>query len=69
MKEINTIQELIHIAEEQTSDDWVGGWFYRGQSIKEWELTPKAYRLPHINYNFESNYYRSEKHSWRLETT
>ena len=67
MKEINTIQELIHISEEQPSDDWVGGWFYRGQSIKEWELTPKAYRFPHINSNFESNYYSWEKQSCRLE--
>lgn len=47
MKEIRNLSEVINIAEELPSDDWVGGWFYRGQSIKSWDLIPKAYREPH----------------------
>ena len=67
MEQINTIQELITISEQQPSDDWVGGWFYRGQSKKEWELTPKAYRIPHIHANFEHNYSMWKKQSCRLD--
>ena len=67
MKYINTIQELISISQEQPSDDWVGGWFYRGQALKEWELTPKAYRIPHIHSDFDIKYAKWKKQSCRLE--
>lgn len=46
MTTITHISEIIKIAEEIPSDDYVGGWFYRGQSKKDWELVPKAFRDP-----------------------
>jgi hypothetical protein len=52
---INSIQALLDIAERLPSDDWVGGWFYRGQADESWGLTPKAYRAPY-NREFEFKY-------------
>lgn len=67
MEQVNTIQELISISEKLPSDDSFGGWFYRGQSIKEWNLIPKAYRVPHINSNFSHNYAMWQKQSSRFK--
>ena len=47
MDEINQVSDLLKIAEELPSDDYVGGWFYRGQSNKDWDLIPKAFRPPY----------------------
>lgn|SRR5574341_47576 len=53
MDKIHHISELIQIAEKLPSDDWVGGWFYRGQSNKEWDLIPKAFRPPYSGDSFD----------------
>lgn len=47
MEKINHISDLIEIAESLPSRDYVGGWFYRGQSDSSWDLEPKAHRFPH----------------------
>jgi hypothetical protein len=47
MDEIRKVEDLISIANKLPSDDYVGGWFYRGQSDYKWELEPKAHRYPH----------------------
>ncbi len=47
MNYIESINDLIAVAEEMPSDDYVGGWFYRGQADESWELEPKAHRSPH----------------------
>lgn len=38
---------MIEIADQLPSDDYVRGWFYRGQADANWELEPKAHRAPH----------------------
>ena len=55
MNTINSIQALLDIAEQLPSDDWVGGWFYRGQADESWKLIPKAYRTPY-NKDFKFKY-------------
>lgn len=47
MKYIESINDLIGVAEEMPSDDHVGGWFYRGQADESWKLEPKAHRPPY----------------------
>ncbi|MDO6421544.1 FRG domain-containing protein [Saccharophagus degradans] len=49
MNQLNSVSELLAIAEANPSDDYVGGWFYRGQSNWEWEPTPKAFRSPYVD--------------------
>tara|TARA_R100000935_G_scaffold56407_1_gene87883 strand:- start:273 stop:959 length:687 start_codon:yes stop_codon:yes gene_type:complete len=49
MDVIHQVSDLLKIAEELPSDDYVGGWFYRGQSDKNWDLAPKAFREPYCN--------------------
>ncbi|MBH0040255.1 FRG domain-containing protein [Pseudoalteromonas sp. SWN166] len=55
MNYINSVTELLELSERLPSDDWCGGWFYRGQADSSWELVPKAYREPHLS-NFEFKY-------------
>ncbi|GAA0668253.1 FRG domain-containing protein [Rheinheimera tangshanensis] len=47
MDKIKTVQELLVVSEKLPSDDWVGGWFYRGQADVSWKLVPKAFRAPY----------------------
>ena len=63
MEVIANISDVLKIAEEIPSDDWVGGWFYRGQSKKEWELVPKAFRPPHTSPGY-TNSFDSKFHMW-----
>lgn len=45
---ITQASHLLKIAEDLPSNDYVGGWFYRGQSNSEWGLEPKAFRAPYL---------------------
>jgi hypothetical protein len=47
VEHITSVQALLDISERLPSDDWVGGWFYRGQADVSWELIPKAFRSPY----------------------
>jgi len=49
MDVISQVSDLLKIAEELPSDDYVGGWFYRGQSDNNWDLIPKAFREPYAS--------------------
>lgn len=55
MEHITSTQELLALSERLPSDDWVGGWFYRGQADLSWKLIPKAYRSPYAK-GFEFKY-------------
>ncbi|MEK2021808.1 FRG domain-containing protein [Vibrio parahaemolyticus] len=55
MEKITSVQELLALSEKLPSDDWVGGWFYRGQADISWQLIPKAFRAPYEN-NFDFKY-------------
>jgi len=55
VEHITSAQELLALSERLPSDDWVGGWFYRGQADLSWELIPKAYRPPYAK-DFEFKY-------------
>lgn len=60
MKKIESVSDLIDVAEKMPSDDHVGGWFYRGQADESWGLEPKAHRYPHnldgsFEFEFEFN--------------
>jgi hypothetical protein len=63
-KIIHHLSDLIKIAEQLPSDDYVGGWFYRGQSDKKWQLEPKANRRPYSEGDsFEFKFKMWLKHS------
>ncbi|MDS1842195.1 FRG domain-containing protein [Vibrio vulnificus] len=47
MKKLESVQDLMAVAADLPSDDYVGGWFYRGQADASWDLEPKAHRFPH----------------------
>ena len=56
MDYITSVKELLDLSEKLPSDDWVGGWFYRGQADVTWELIPKAYREPYSkDFDFKYN--------------
>lgn len=47
MDKLRSVQELLVVAAKLPSDDYVGGWFYRGQADASWEVEPKAHRFPY----------------------
>jgi FRG domain-containing protein len=51
MDKIETVGDLIKIVNKLPSDDYVGGWFYRGQADATWDIEPKAHRTPHNEGN------------------
>lgn len=66
-KEIHSLSDLIEIAEKQPSDDYVGGWFYRGQSDATWELEPKAHRRPYSGgdgFEFKFKMWLKQSHNY-----
>jgi hypothetical protein len=66
-KEIRSLSDLIEIAEKLPSDDYVGGWFYRGQSNAAWELEPKAHRRPYSEgdrFEFKFKMWLKQSHNY-----
>jgi hypothetical protein len=66
-KEIQSLSDLIQIAEALPSDDYVGGWFYRGQSDAAWELEPKAHRRPYSEgdrFEFKFKMWLKQSHNY-----
>ncbi|MDN3639079.1 FRG domain-containing protein [Simiduia curdlanivorans] len=58
---------LLKIAEDLPSDDYVGGWFYRGQSNKDWGLEPKAFRSPYLEgdgFDFKFKMWLKHSHNY-----
>jgi hypothetical protein len=67
MKKIESISELIKISEMLPSNDYVGGWFYRGQSDKNWAVEPKAFRTPYSEgdkFEFKFKMWLKQAHNY-----
>lgn len=67
MDEIRHISELLKIAEEIPSNDYVGGWFYRGQSNNNWDIEPKAHRSPYSDgdkFDFKFKMWLKNSHNY-----
>jgi len=67
VKVIHYLSDLIEIAEKLPSDDYVGGWFYRGQSDKAWQLEPKANRRPYSEggrFEFKFKMWLKQSHNY-----
>ena len=67
MDKIQTVSELVEIADKLPSDDYVGGWFYRGQGDANWELEPKAHRYPHNSdktFDFKFKMWLKQAHKY-----
>lgn len=65
--EIKSLSDLMKIAEKLPSDDYVGGWFYRGQSDAEWGIEPKAHRLPYSRgdkFDFKFKMWLKQSHNY-----
>ncbi len=64
---IESMSEIIAIAEAHRIDDHVAGWFFRGQSDSNWDLIPKAHRCPYKgreNFEFKFKMWRKSAQTY-----
>ena len=67
MNKLESIQELVDVADRLPSNDHVAGWFYRGQSDASWDLEPKAHRFPHNEgdkFDFKFEMWLKQAHNY-----